>query len=85
MAKTEIVTVPKFDRNTMFEFRTGLSKGTIILVDYKKGELMRNGSCGVRVFSPGDMAWRVRTGFSFEQKHTKVVLTSTNPSLQKGL
>lgn len=80
MAKTEIVTVPKFDRNTMFEFRTGLSRGVVIAVDYKNGELMRKGTCGVRVYDPGTMAYRVRLGFAFETKHTvlKVVPPTTN-------
>ncbi|MCJ7760648.1 hypothetical protein MUP59_05845 [Candidatus Bathyarchaeota archaeon] len=83
MSKTKIVVVPKFDRDTMFQFRTGISQGVVILVDYKKGELMRNGTCGVRVFNPGDMAYRVRTGFMFEQKHTVVTIASTT-NLQKG-
>ena len=80
------ITVTKFNRSTMFQFRTGISQGVVILVDYKRGELMRNGTCGVRVFDPGDMAWRIRTGFMFETKHTvvNVVPPSTTPISQKG-
>jgi hypothetical protein len=80
MSKVEIF---KFDRKTMFEFRTGKSKGVVIAVDYKRGELMRKGTCGVRVFDPGTMAYRVRLGFAFEAKHTVLYSPSTT-NLTKG-
>jgi ribosomal protein S8E len=73
-ARTEggVVTIFKLDRNKHFEFRTGVSKGVVIKVDYLHGELMRNGTSGVRVYSAGEMARRLSMGYHFETKHEVV-------------